>query len=52
MSITINAIELCMDLPDWMTAEEIRLATVDDKSEYVLHGWPSTITEVQKKLQL
>ena len=31
MSITINAIESCMDIPDCMKAEEIWLATLDDK---------------------
>ena len=35
-----------MDIPDWMKAEEIRTATIDDEHlgmlpKLVLHGWPS-----------
>ena len=44
-----------MDLPECMTTEEIRLATLDNEhlgmlSEYILHGWLSTKSEVQKDL--
>ena len=40
-----------------MTAEEIRLAILEDKhlgmlSEYVFHSWLSTADEVEKELQL
>ena len=42
--------------PRRMTAEEIWLTTLDDKhigllSEYILHSWPSTRTEVHKEAQ-
>ena len=45
-----------MDIPYCMTAEEIRLATLDDEhlgilSEYVLCIWPSTKVKMQKDLQ-
>ena len=48
--------ESCTDIPDCMTAEEIRIATLDDEhicilSEIILHGWPSTKAEVPKSLQ-
>ena len=44
---TLNAIESCMDIPDCMTVEEIRITVLDDVhigmlSELILHGWPST----------
>ena len=56
MSLSIHAIELCKDIPDCMTVEEIKLATLDDEhlamlSEYVLCGWPVTKAELQMKLQ-
>ena len=56
MNITINPIKSSMDLPDCMTAEQIRSATIDDKylsilSEYVLCGWILMRAEVQKDLQ-
>ena len=55
MCITINVVGLCMDIPDCMTGEEIRLATLDDEhlgmlSKYVLCGWPSINGEVWKEL--
>ena len=42
-SITINAIESCTDIPDCMTTEDIRLASLEDEhldmlSEYVSQG--------------
>ena len=45
MSITIDVMESCTDLPDCMTEEEFRSGTIDDEylsmlSECVLHGWP------------
>ena len=46
-----------MNIPDWMTTEEIGVATLDNEhlgilSEHVLCCWPSTKAEVQKDLQL
>ena len=43
-------------LPDCMTAEYIKLATLDDELlgillEHVLCGWPSPKVKVQKELQ-
>ena len=57
MCITINTLESCLDIPDGMTREEIRLATPDDEhlgmlSEYIMHSWQSTKDEVLKELQL
>ena len=54
MNITINAIESCTNIPDCMTAEEIRSDTIEDEhlsmiSAYVLHARPSMRAEVQKK---
>ena len=56
MCITINAIESCTDIPGCITAEEIRVATLDDQhlgilSEHVFHILSSTKAEVQKELQ-
>ena len=53
MGIHINVIETCMNIPECMTAEEIKLAAIDDESidmllNYELHGWPATKAEVQK----
>ena len=31
MSVTISTIEACKDIPDCMTAQEIRLAKLDDE---------------------
>ena len=47
MYITIIAIESSMDIPDCMTAEEIREATPGDEhlsvlAELILCSWPST----------
>ena len=44
-----------MDIWECITAEEIRLATLDYEhlsllSDYVLYGWPSTKAEVEKEL--
>ena len=55
--ITINATKSCVDLPDCMTAGEIRVAAMKDEhlsevAELVLCSWPSTNTVVQKELQL
>ena len=33
MNITIDAIESCIDIPDCMTAEEIKSATIDDEHQ-------------------
>ena len=46
MCITINVKESCTDIPDCMTAEDVKLATVENKhldilSKYALHCWPS-----------
>ena len=45
-----------MDIPDCMTAEKIKITTLNDKyigmlSKLILYGWPLTKTEVQKDLQ-
>ena len=52
MFITTNAIESYSDIPDWLTAEEIRSVTPDNEYlgmllEYAVWGWPSTNVEVQ-----
>ena len=44
------------DIPDHLTAKEIRIATLDDEhsdllSEYVFCSWSSLKAEVQKELQ-
>ena len=49
MCITINAKESCTGIPDSMTAEGIREATIEDEClstwlELILHSWPSTET--------
>ena len=54
--ITINSIESCTDIPDCMTADKIRMITLDDEhliilSEHVLHGWPPSKAEAQKELK-
>ena len=54
--MTINAVESCMDIPDCMTAAEIRQATLGNEhlgilTEYVLSGWPSTKAGVQNEMQ-
>ena len=56
MRITINAIELWTDILDCITTGEIRKAALEGEqfsvlAEPILHGWPSTKTEVQKELQ-
>ena len=56
MCITINAIESCIDVPDCMTAVEIKTATLDDEylsilAELLLLSWPSTKAKVQMELQ-
>ena len=43
MHISINLIETCRGIPDYMTVEEIWLATINDEhisvlSNYKLHG--------------
>ena len=53
MYITGNAITSCMDVQDCMTAEEIRVATLDDEhigklSELILCSWPLIKSAVQK----
>ena len=53
MNITINAIESCMDIPNCMTAKNIKSVTLDEEhlsilSEYVLCGWASIRAEDQK----
>ena len=55
MSISINTIKTCTDIPGCMTAEEIWLVTIDDEHlcklpNYVLHRWLSTKAEMQKEL--
>ena len=52
--ISIIVIGTCTGITDCMTAEEMWLATINDKnkgmlSNYVLHGWPSTKLGVQKR---
>ena len=47
MQSTINTIESCTDIPDYMRGEEIRMVTLEDEhfsalAELVLHCWPST----------
>ena len=54
MSLNINAIETCTDIPECMATEEIRHATLEDDqigvlSTYVMHGWPSTRAGVTKR---
>ena len=56
MHITINTIELCTDIPDCMTADQMRKVTLEDKqlcalAELLLCNCPSTKTEVKKELQ-
>ena len=56
MGITIKTIESCTDLPDYMTAKEIREATLEEEhlsalAMLVLHSWPPTKIEVQNELQ-
>ena len=46
----------CMAIPDCMTAEEIRIVTVQGEhlcamAELILCGWPSTNAKVHKELQ-
>ena len=46
-----------MDIPDYMTSKELRLATLDDEhlgrlSEYVLYGQLLMKAVMQKELQL
>ena len=54
--LTINTIDLCTDIPDCITAEEIRLAILDGENlgmllEHVLCGWSLTKAWVWKQLQ-
>ena len=54
---TILAIDSCMDIPDHMTAEKIRAATLDYEhlwilAEHVLCCWASAKAEVQMGLHL
>ena len=56
MKITINLIDSHMDITDYMTTEEIMLATIDNKhlsmlSGYILQGLPSMRAKVQKDIQ-
>ena len=56
MSLIINAVETCTDIPKCMMAEEIRQPMQDDDhpsavSTYRVHGWPSTRAQVWKELQ-
>ena len=56
MWIGITAIGSCMNMPDFMTVEELRVPTLYDEHlgrlyEYVLHVWPSAKAEVWKELQ-
>ena len=56
MAISINLIEIHMNIPECMTAENIWLATIDDEhkgmlTNYTLHGWPATKAELQKEIQ-
>ena len=60
MSLNINTIETCTDIPKCMTAEEIGSATLEYYhisthisvlSVYVTHGWPPTRAEVIKDIQ-
>ena len=51
--ITMNAIESCIDIPDCLTAKEIRIPTLGDKQigmlpELLLCSWSLTKAEVQK----
>ena len=53
MYTSINTIESCMDIPDYMRAEEIKEVTLEDEhlsllTEIILHSWPSTKTDIQK----
>ena len=46
----------CMDIQDFMMADEIWLTTTGNEhigvlSNYILHGWPSTKAEVQNEAQ-
>ena len=55
MCIIIKA-RFMTHIPESMTAEEIKTATLDDKhlgmmSEFILYGWPLTEAEVQKEVQ-
>ena len=55
MFITINTTKSCPDIPDCMTIEEIRMATLDDEhigmlSELVFCGLSSTKVEMQIEL--
>ena len=56
MHITINTVDLCMDLPVCLTADEIRIVTLEDEhlgalAELIFHGWLSTRAWVQRELQ-
>ena len=56
MGITINTIASCTHMPEWMTSEEIRIATLENKhigilSELIICSGPSTKADVQKNLQ-
>ena len=56
MSLNINAIETCTDIPECMSAEEIRYASIEDNYmdallTCMIHRWSSTRTEVIKEVQ-
>ena len=56
MHTTITAIDSCLDIPDYMTVEEIREVTWEDEylssfAEIILCNWLSKKLEVQKELQ-
>ena len=56
MCITINTIDSCIDIPNSLTAEEVRITPIDDHllctlSELILHGWPLTKAKEHKELQ-
>ena len=44
MNISINAMDLCTDIPNCMTAEARSASTYDEHiimlSQYILFGWP------------
>ena len=52
--MNLNAVGTWADIQEYMTAEEIWLAALDDEhigmlSNYVMCGWPSMKYKVQKK---
>ena len=56
MCIIINIIESCMGIPHCMTAEEVRVALLDNDhigimSEHEFHSCPSAKPDVQKEMK-